>query len=375
MSRTGFRLGDCRFLLLGAAPLLLGQTPAPPPSQFDQAIEADAPTAPTNMPMAFHGGLAGVVVFASIDPSQCRAFILTTPKAQYRGRVCRAPPTGRWTIGPISGQTTAAVKALAHPMMLAAPAPAPALEMAMAPPPVAAKAPPPVAVAPPPAPSAAPPTSPNTTGAAPPPAAPAAAPAAAGPIAQASDEIKRQIQSIQIAYNKPTTISFDTDTVIVLVAESHDAAAGAATVAGAQGQAVQANVGLSAVVTAQLEGDSDQVQITPLTANTQAVTDFANTQWSWAVRAKQPGQATLTLNVFDDVKVGGRNALYEIETYTNQFPVQISWLSEAKYQFQQIAPIWQGLGIATPVALIGGFVAWLRRPRRSGPSPATPGGG
>ncbi len=137
---------------------------------------------------------------------------------------------------------------------------------------------------------------------------------------------------------------------------------------------MQAQVDLGAIVTAQLRGDSDQVQITPLTSDTQAVTSLANTRWSWSVRAKRPGQTTLTLDVFDDVTVDGRDTLYQIQTYTTQFPVQISPLSALKWQFEQIDPIWQALGLGTPVALIVGLIGWIRRPRKAAAASPAPGG-
>jgi hypothetical protein len=368
MGGSGTASGVRRLALLAVSPLILGQAPvgAPPQvlAQVQQALDAEAPGAPSNSPIAFNAGLSGVVVFAPATKGPqgpCRGFTLSTSNARYVGQVCLSIVTHRWALAQFVAQAPA--KAAAAP-------PQPHYHVALhpfvpPPQPVAVAAPPPPAPLQPP-PEPAPP---------PPPVAHAPKPAAKPPgvFDQASDEIKRQIQALQIEYNKPTAISFDSDTVIVLVAESHDTASGHAAVAAAPGQAVQAKVGLSAIVTAQLEGDSDQVQITPLTSDTQAVTSLANTRWSWNVRAKQPGKATLTMNVFDDVTVGGQNTLYQIETYTDEFPVQIGWLSKLRWQFEQIDPIWQALGLGTPVALIGGLVAWFRRPRKGAASPSAPG--
>jgi hypothetical protein len=370
-----------RLVLLALGPLILGQAPAGLPPQVSadvqQALAADAPGAPSGTPIAFHGGLQGVVVFAQAIPTPdgpCRTFTLSTSNAHYAGRACLSTATHQWRVAWL-------------PAKLPAPALAP---IAKPPPPTAAYAPPaavyaapldhsfqhatPHAGAPPPQPAIVPP---------PPPAAapvpgggaiapgPKPAPAKVGVLEQASAEIIKQIQAIQIEYNKPDAISFDTDTTIVLVAESHDTASGHALVAGAGGEVMPVTAALSAIVTAQLLGDSDQVQITPLTTDTQAVSSLTNTQWSWNVRAKQPGTASLTLNVFDNVTVNGQSTYYRIKTYTNQFRVVISPLSSLRWQFEQIDPIWQALGLGTPVALIGGLIAWLRRPRKAAASPAS----
>jgi hypothetical protein len=287
---------------------------------------------------------------------------------RYFGRVCLSPATHRWTLAAITAPQAAQTQAgggVFHPPVFHHLAPGAFVGPAHLPVPkpsvVAAESAPDMAPAPPP-PAATPPASaPKATH--PPPTTAAAPPRRMGTVDQATAEVKSQLQRLRIEYNKPAAIAFDGDTTIVLVVESQDPAAGHAAVAAAGGQNVQANVALSAIVTAQLKGDSDQVAITPLTSDTQAVTTLGNAQWTWTVRAKQPGRATLTLDVFDDVKVQGQDTLYPVRTYTNEFPVRIGGFSWVTWEIGQINPVWQFLGLGTPVVIIGGTVAFLRRRR------------
>jgi hypothetical protein len=208
-----------------------------------------------------------------------------------------------------------------------------------------------------------------------PPQPKSASPASAAPApaaAPTSDEIKAQLHIRNIRYNKPSAISFDSDTPISLVVEMAGAGSGQAALANMPGGQVAAVVKLSDKVTAVLTGPPDDVSIVQADPpSDRTLEDGFNAQWIWNVRAKQPGTALLTLEVSTTVQRSGSSVPVQIVTYTDKFPVQISVTSWLKWQIDRIDPIWKWLGLGTPIAIIGGGIAWWRARRKSGPSPAS----
>ncbi len=184
----------------------------------------------------------------------------------------------------------------------------------------------------------------------------------------ASGSVQQQLQNLPIQYNRPPTLSFDHDTLLTLVVESQSS--GDAAMAGAAGPVVHAHALLGTTETAHLSGDSSEVQIVPLASETQTITNLSNVQWAWNVRAKSPGETTLALELSADVVVKGQHSWYRVTTYTDRFRVKMSPVSWATWRIGEIEPIYKFLGLGTPVVLLGGLIAFLRRRSNNRKPPA-----
>jgi len=167
---------------------------------------------------------------------------------------------------------------------------------------------------------------------------------------------------LPIRYNKPSAISFDSDTTISLVVEMAGAGSAKPVFEELPGGQEATTVKLSNRVVAKLVGPPDQVSITQADPpEERPLMDGTNAQWIWNVRAKQPGKTTLTLEIYAVIQPGGDANTYQMKTYTNSFPVQISWLSQLKWEIDQIDPVWKWLGFGTPVAIACGVIAFFRK--------------
>jgi hypothetical protein len=236
-------------------------------------------------------------------------------------------------------------------------------------------APPPPSPAPTPAPTPTPPPPEPELG--PPPAAAAAPPPAPGPPAAAtppdsptSQAVERQLRMQNIRYNKPPAISFDQDTLVSLVIEMAGKGSAIPRFQNFSGNQASASVALGDNAVATLSGPVDDVAIALDNGPAlKPLMDGVNTQWIWSVRAKRPGSTLLTLEIDTLVPDGASVRQYQIETFTDRFPVQMSWLSQLTWQIDQISPAWKFLGLGTPVAIIGGLILFFRR-RGRGPGPS-----
>jgi hypothetical protein len=339
--------------------------------QAVQAVAGEAPTASVTRPLYF--GPRRAILRLQPEQKFCRPFTLSFGLRAESGVVCHSALTSTWRV------TSLTPLVIAHPFVAVpvkpppAPAPAPASHPQMEEAVVEPSPPPP----PPPPPAATAPAPPTAAPPAPaPPAADTAAPAAPAPppapspVTQDSAQLLRQLQSVPITYNRPATLSFDQDTPITLVVEG--LGAGSAGALGAfPGQQVSSQALLSPRVTARLTGPSDEVSIQAQSADTQEVSSIANTSWLWQVRARKPGQTTLTLELDANVVIDGKPTPLQVRTYTDRFGVHMNLISRTTYEIQRIDPIWRWLGLGTPVAIIGGFLAWRRRSGRKAASAAS----
>ncbi len=189
------------------------------------------------------------------------------------------------------------------------------------------------------------------------PQAGAGSPGRAAPVAQAD-----ALSLKDIIYKKPPHLSFDQDTPVSLVVEMQGPNSGAAALADLPGQMVSATVRLSDTATAVLTGPRDEVSIRqddpPQDRN---LMPGANAQWMWSVRALRPGSAILTLEIYTTVMHDGTKTSYQMKTYTDKFPIQISYLSWTEWEIARIRPIWAFLGLGTPTALGAMIFRYLRR--------------
>jgi len=62
----------------------------------------------------------------------------------------------------------------------------------------------------------------------------------------------------------------------------------------------------------------------------------------------------LTLEIYATVFDGKNNQSYQVQTYRDQYTVQMSTISWLDWEVSRISPIWGFLGLASPLAIAGG---------------------
>ena len=180
----------------------------------------------------------------------------------------------------------------------------------------------------------------------------------------------KQLQSLPLVYNKPSTLEFDRYISVsaILVTTRAGVPNALADISKNEGQKISDTVKVGDSVTAELSGGPEDVEIDPKGPVQHAVTPLENISWQWQVRAKRPFKTTITLNVSTNLKVGGVEKDVQVRTYHVDMPVHTTIFGEAKYWSNEISPIWV-LGGGIFGATIG-LSAWLW-PRRPGGPTAT----
>jgi hypothetical protein len=186
-------------------------------------------------------------------------------------------------------------------------------------------------------------------------------PAATGSTAdyhdKALESLAARLPQIPVGYNKPKSLEFDRDTEITLIVETASAKDALAELQTFSGEKVSGVAKLAPDVEAVLSGPPDDVVITPRQNAAQKLTEIANVQWIWDVKAKHPGSTTLTLDLWTTVHASDGDRTVRMRTFRDTIPIHVSRLQWLTYEIDQIDPVWKAL-IAAVTAIGGALTAW-----------------
>ena len=150
-----------------------------------------------------------------------------------------------------------------------------------------------------------------------------AEPSAGAAPESALDEILQRLNWGNIAFNTPPTMGYgETRTIHLIVDPSRSIPELEESIAEA-GPKEGARVQIAPRMQAQLTGDG--FSITPITPDSQPVSNKGPTEWKWDIRPKGFGSQSLHLSLNALLKVEGESLPRSIKTFDKNIVVQVVW--------------------------------------------------
>lgn len=171
------------------------------------------------------------------------------------------------------------------------------------------------------------------------------------------DRLLNEMEFGTIAFNAPTNINIDDSPQIQLILSLAETVEQLKQSITEEGEKVGATIKVSDRMEARLSGY--MFQITAITREIQAVTNYQQTEWKWEVHPKEEGKHSLHLTLTALLEIDGRSTPRAIRTFDKIIEVNVTVTQKIKLFFKNN---WQWLWAAILIPVAGWL--WKRKKKQ-----------
>ncbi|MCH8080118.1 MAG: hypothetical protein IIA06_10140 [Proteobacteria bacterium] len=171
------------------------------------------------------------------------------------------------------------------------------------------------------------------------------------------DRLLNEMEFGAIAFNAPTNINIDDSPQIQLILSLAESVEQLKQYITEEGERVGATIKVSDRMEARLSGY--MFQITAITPEIQAVTNYQQTEWKWELHPKEEGKHSLHLTLTALLEIDGRSTPRAIRTFDTIIEVNVTVTQKIKLFFKNN---WQWLWAAILIPVAGWL--WKRKKKQ-----------
>lgn len=171
------------------------------------------------------------------------------------------------------------------------------------------------------------------------------------------DRLLNEMEFGAIAFNAPTNINIDDSPQVQLILSLAETVEQLKQSITEEGEKVGATIKVSDRMEARLSGY--MFQITAITPEIQAVTNYQQTEWKWEIHPKEDGQHSLHLTLTALLEIDGRSTPRAIRTFDKIIEVNVTVTQKIKLFFKSN---WQWLWAAIVIPVAGWL--WKRKKKQ-----------